>query len=664
MPKILAIDDKKDNLITLSALLKALLPDCEVLTAQSGPEGIEKARAESPDTILLDIKMPGMDGYEVCKRLKDNESTKHIPVIMISAIKTESKDLVKGLETGADAFLAKPIDEYLLIAQVNTALRIKKAEDQLRNQKDVLEEMVRGRTRALEESEEKMRAILRASPIGIVLAINRKINWANKAFFHMFNHDEDSLIGQDARAIYPDDEEYERAGRALFPSVEESGINEIETRLIRKDGTIIDCYLRACPQDPQDPSKGQIVTVSDISESKHLEAQLLQAQKMEAIGTLAGGIAHDFNNILGAIIGYAELAKMKAPQESDVIADLNQLIKSGNRAADLVHQILTVSRRHKKERQPMQLKYIVKDALKMLRATLPSTIEIKDVSGKDAGVINADPTQMHQVIMNICTNAGHAMQENGGVLEVGIGKVQVGAEDSGSRYFDLPSGSYLRLTVSDTGHGIPRHVMDKIFDPYFTTKDTGEGTGLGLSVAQGIVKAHGGTITVYSEPGKETTFHVYLPLILMEEREEKEPEGPLPTGSERILFIDDEHALIEIGSQMLERLGYEVVTRQRSVEALELFRAEPDRFDLVITDMTMPHMTGDKLARELMKIRPDIPVILCTGHSKLVSEAKAKDMGIRAFVMKPILKRTLAEAVRKALDIGPWTRNPQPVPND
>ena len=480
----------------------------------------------------------------------------------------------------------------------------------------------------------------------------------------MLNHDEDSLIGQDARAIYPDDEEYERAGRALFPSVEESRTNEIETRLIRKDGTIIDCYLRACPQDPQDPSKGQLVTVSDISEYKRLEAQLQQAQKMEAIGTLAGGIAHDFNNILGAIIGYAELAKMKAPKESAVVADLNQVIKSGNRAADLVHQILTVSRRHKKERQPMQLKYIVKDALKMLRATLPSTIEIKDVSGKDAGVINADPTQMHQVIMNICTNAGHAMQENGGVLEVGIGKVQVGAEDSGSRYFDLPSGSYLRLTVSDTGHGIPRHVMDKIFDPYFTTKDTGEGTGLGLSVAQGIVKAHGGTITVYSEPGKETTFHVYLPLILMEEREEKEPEGPLPTGSERILFIDDEHALIEIGSQMLERLGYEVVTRQGSVEALELFRAEPDKFDLVITDMTMPHMTGDKLARELMKIRPDIPVILCTGHSKLVSEAKAKDMGIRAFVMKPILKRTLAEAVRKALDIGPWTRNPQPVPND
>jgi len=649
MPKILLIDDKQDNLITLSVILKNLMSGCHVLTAQSGPAGIEKAKAELPDTILLDIKMTGMDGYAVCKKLKQDEQTKHIPVIMISAIKTESKDLVKGLESGADAFLAKPIDEYLLVAQVKTALRIKKAEDQLRNQKDFLEEMVREKTLALRESEEKMRAILKASPIGIVLSINRKIHWANKAFFRTLNHDEDSLIGQDARTIYPDDEEYERAGRALFSSVEESRTNEVETRLIRKDGTMINCRILACSLDPQDPSKGQIVTVSDISEAKRLEAQLQQAQKMEAIGTLAGGIAHDFNNILGAIIGYAELAKMKAPKESNVVADLNQVIKSGNRAADLVQQILTISRRHKKERRPMQLKYIVKEALKMLKATLPSTIEIKDNSGKDMGVINADPAQMHQVIMNLCTNADHAMQEDGGVLEVEIGKVQVGSEDSGSGYLDLLSGSYLRLTVKDTGYGIPRHVIDKIFDPYFTTKDTGEGTGLGLSVAMGIVKAHGGTITAYSQPGKGTIFHVYLPIVEDVERKEKETEGPLPTGSERILFVDDEQVLIEIASQMLEQLGYEVVSKKSSVQALELFRAEPDRFDLVITDMTMPHMTGDKLAQELMKIRPDIPIILCTGHSRLVSEAKAKDIGIRAFFMKPLVMRNLAETVRKAL---------------
>ena len=648
MTKILAIDDKMDNLISLSALLKTFLPDCEVMTAQSGPEGLEKAKAGLPDTILLDIKMPRMDGYEVCNRLKEDEQTKHIPVIMLSAIKTETGDLVKGLESGADAYLAKPIDEYVLVAQVKSALRIKKAEDQLRNQKDLLEEMVRERTRELRESEERMKAILRASPVGIGLFINRELQWANETLHRMLGYENGSLSGQNARIFYADDEEFDRVGRELIPVVDKEGAGELETRWARKDGTAFDCRIRACSFRPQDSVTGFIVTVSDISESKRLEAQLQQAQKMEAIGTLAGGIAHDFNNILGAIIGYAELARMRADQESNVAADLDKVIKSGKRAADLVQQILTISRRHKKERRPMQLKYILKEALKMLRATLPSTIEVKEIAGM--GIINADPTQMHQVIMNLCTNAAHAMQEGGGVLEVGIGDVQVGSKDPETGYLDLPSGSYLRLAVSDTGYGIPRHLMDKIFDPYFTTKDTGEGTGLGLSVVQGIVKAHGGTITVDSEPGKRTTFHVYLPLIQGEEKPEKEPEGPLPTGSERILFVDDEELLIELGRQMLEMLGYEVVTKKSSIEALALFRSEPDRFDLVITDMTMPKMTGDKLARELMEIRPDIPIILCTGHSKLISEKKAKEMGIRAFVGKPITKRAMAETVRKVLD--------------
>jgi len=219
-----------------------------------------------------------------------------------------------------------------------------------------------------------------------------------------------------------------------------------------------------------------------------------------------------------------------------------------------------------------------------------------------------------------------------------------------ARHSDMDAGSYLKLTVSDTGHGMIPEIMKRIFDPYFTTKDTGEGTGLRLSVAHGIVNAHGGTITVYSEPGKGTTFHVYLPVILLEEREKKKSEESLPTGSERILIVDDEQALVEIGRQMLERLGYEVVTQKSSIEALELFRAEPDRFDLVITDMTMPHMTGDKLAQKLMKIRPDIPIILCTGHSRLVSKEKAKDMGIKAFIMKPLSTRVMAETVREVLD--------------
>ena len=384
-------------------------------------------------------------------------------------------------------------------------------------------------------------------------------------------------------------------------------------------------------------------------ERKHLEAQLQQAQKMEAIGTLAGGIAHDFNNILGGIIGYAELAKMKVPEGSNVIAYLDKMIKSSDRAADLIKQILTLSRQHKQGQRPVQVRHIVQETLNLLRATLPTTIEIRKDLAKDAGVVNADPTQMHQVIMNLTTNAGHAMQKNGGLLEVALANVELDYP-SASKHLDLAAGSYLRLTVSDTGHGMTAETLERIFDPYFTTKDTGEGTGLGLSVVQGIVKTHGGTITVYSEMGKGTTFHVYLPIILDEERAEKESEEPLPTGSERILFIDDEEVLVETGGQILKQLGYEVVTKISSVQALELFRAAPDRFDLVITDMTMPHMTGDKLARDLMKIRPDIPVILCTGHSRLVSEEKAKDIGIRAFVMKPLVMRNLAETVRKVLD--------------
>jgi CheY-like chemotaxis protein len=252
--------------------------------------------------------------------------------------------------------------------------------------------------------------------------------------------------------------------------------------------------------------------------------------------------------------------------------------------------------------------------------------------------------------MNLTTNAGHAMQENGGVLEVTLANVELDAL-SAEKHLDLDAGSYLRLTVSDTGHGMTPETMERIFDPYFTTKDTGEGTGLGLSVAHGIVKAHGGAITVYSELGKGTTFHVYLPVIHEAEKAEKdEPKEALPTGSERILFIDDEEVLLEIGGQMLELLGYEVVTKISSEQALEMFRKQPDQFDLVITDMTMPHMTGDKFARELMKIRPHISVILCTGHSTLVLEEKAKDIGIRAFVMKPLVMRNLAETVRKVLD--------------
>ena len=549
MPKILAIDDKEDNLITISAILKAFVPDCQVITALSGPEGIERAKTESPDTILLDIKMPQMDGYEVCERLKKNKDTKHIPILMITAIKTDPKDLVMGLESGADAYLAKPIDESVLIAQVNTALRVKKAEDQLRNQKDLLEEMVLARTAELT-----------------------------------------------------------KANKRLEKEIKEHRQAEKEKRRV--------------------------------------ETQLLQAQKMEAIGTLAGGIAHDFNNILTSIIGYSELGKARILQGDDATSDLDQIHNSGNRAKTLVQQIVTVGQRQDQEQRPIQLGYIVKEALGLLRAALPSTIEIREVIPKNTHIIHADPTQMHQVVMNLCTNAGQAMNKKGGTLEVKLENVSITEPE-----VNLKPGPYVRLTVRDTGGGINPEVTKRIFEPYFTTKEKGEGTGLGLSVVHGIVVTHGGMITAESKPGEGSTFHVYLPRT---EQPEKTPETnaqePLPTGTERILFVDDEPVLLEMTRQMLERLGYEVVTANGSIEALELFRKDPDRFDLVITDMTMPKMTGIELARELLNIRPRIPIILCSGSIDQTLKGKAQAAGIREFMAKPISVRSIAQTVRKVLN--------------
>jgi len=495
---------------------------------------------------------------------------------------------------------------------------------------------------ALKRSEEKYRSMMEAMKDPIyICSQDYRVEYMNPAMIQRTGRD---ATGEDCFKAVHDLEE--KCSWCKRHKVQQGECLESEI-VSPKDNRSY--HVSSSPIVHEDGSVSQVTVFRDTTDLKELEVQLQQAQKMEAIGTLAGGIAHDFNNILGGIMGYAELAKMKAPEESKVIADLDNVIRSSERAADLIKQILTISRRHKKEQKPVQVRYIVSEALKLLKATLPATIEIREDLARDAGIVNADPTQIHQVIMNLGTNAGHAMQDDGGVLEVTLANVEFD-DLSASKHLDLTAGSYLRLTVSDTGHGMPPEIMERIFDPYFTTKDTGEGTGLGLSVAQGIVKAHRGTVTVYSELGKGTTFHVYLPLILEEEREEKESEGPLPTGSECILFIDDEQVLIEVGGQMLEQLGYEVVTKRSSVQALELFRAEPERFHLVITDMTMPHMTGDKLAQELMKIRPQIPIILCTGHSRLVSEEKAKEIGIKAFVMKPLVMRNLAETVRKILD--------------
>jgi signal transduction histidine kinase/ActR/RegA family two-component response regulator len=387
------------------------------------------------------------------------------------------------------------------------------------------------------------------------------------------------------------------------------------------------------------------------------EKQLQQMMKLQAIGTLAGGIAHDFNNILFPIVGYTELTMDDIPKDSQARQNLEEILKATNRAKELVQQILTFSRQDCQERKPLQVQYLIKEALKLLRATIPSSIEIECDIDNTCGPIRGNPTQIHQVIMNLCTNAYHAMQESGGKLEVSLKEIHISYEQSLDRV-GMKIGKHIELMVKDSGQGMEPQVMERIFEPYYTTKEQGKGTGLGLSVIHGIIKNHGGDIAVSSQPGKGATFKVYLPII-DDIEEEIQTDEPLiaVNGKERILLIDDEEQIIDVEQQILERLGYKVTSKTDSEEALEEFAAQPDRFDLVITDMTMPKMTGDQLARRMMAIKPQIPVILCTGFNETISEEKALAMGINKFVMKPIVKDELASTIRTVLDNRPALPN-------
>ncbi|MCK5228875.1 MAG: response regulator, partial [Desulfobulbaceae bacterium] len=380
-----------------------------------------------------------------------------------------------------------------------------------------------------------------------------------------------------------------------------------------------------------------------------LESQLQQAQKMEAIGTLAGGIAHDFNNLLGVILGFAEMAQDQAPEDSLIHADLDKVLSAGHRAKDLVAQILAFSRQTKSEQIHLHPQPILKEAIKLIRSSIPTTISVEQNIEDGCGAIKADPTQLHQIIMNLCTNSYQAMEEHGGILSITLDRTELTTDDLRDEPSLIP-GSYVQLTIADTGPGINPDIQKHIFDPYFTTKEVGKGTGLGLSVVHGIVKNHGGMISADSKVGEGTTFHVFFPELIEMIEENVVAAHSMPTGNERILFVDDERLLADMGKQLLERSGYSVTALTSSREALEMFRAQPDQFDLVITDQTMPGLTGVNLAQAIFAIQQNMPIILCTGYSTTISKKKALAMGIREFVMKPMLKNDIAPLIRKVLD--------------
>ena len=383
-------------------------------------------------------------------------------------------------------------------------------------------------------------------------------------------------------------------------------------------------------------------------DKKRLQKQLIQAHKMEAVGQLAGGIAHDFNNILSSVIGFTELALDDVQKGSLTEENLQEVYLAGKRAKELVRQILTFARQSDEKLSPIRVDLIAKEALKFLRSSIPTTIEIESKINSVSRIMG-NQTQVHQILMNLCTNAAYALEEKGGILTVSLKDISLDKNFSG-KASDSEYRNYIEIVVSDTGTGIPSEITESIFDPYFTTKKPGEGTGMGLALVKGIVESYGGKITVASQVGKGTTFTIYLPITKKRSDQEAYVSEELPTGTERILFVDDEAAIAKMGSQILKRLGYSVNTQTNSTKALALFRSKPDGFELVVTDMTMPNLTGDKLAVELMKIRPEIPVILCTGYSKKLSDETASEVGIKAFLGKPVVKSDLAKTVRNVLD--------------
>ncbi|MFH1981568.1 MAG: PAS domain S-box protein [Pseudomonadota bacterium] len=500
---------------------------------------------------------------------------------------------------------------------------------------------------ALRESEKKYRQIFDNASDAIFIAQNETIKFPNKAALAATGYSAEELEGCSlSELVYADDrDEVVTRHRMQMKGLPPQHL--LNYRVIRKDGQVVWVESKAV-NIQWEGAPASLNFLRDITSRIIMEERLERSQRLEAIGTLAGGIAHDFNNILSAIIGYTEIALLDAGDGAPLKKNLQKVLQAGERARHLVQQILAFSRQTDPEPKPVQIRLIVSEALKLLRATLPTTIAIhKDLSSQAA--VMADPTQIHQVVMNLCTNAAQAMRDSGGTLLLTLKDVELSGEFI-SRYPGVREGRYLRFSVQDSGPGIPADIVNRVFDPFFTTKSPGEGTGLGLSVVHGIAEAHGGMVTVDSAPGKGATFHVYLPAIEAGAPEALETASILPTGTERVLFVDDEQLQIDLGRQILERLGYTVETFTDSREALRRFLETPAGFDAVITDMTMPHITGDLLAARLLAVRPDIPVIICTGYSDLLSEEAAAAMGIKAFIMKPVIMKDMAHLIRKILD--------------
>jgi len=525
-----------------------------------------------------------------------------------------------------------------------------------------LEEQVRQRVKSLKQSEERL---------GLSLVVSRSGIWDwnlktgevffGPNYFRISGYESDEFphaYEEWKKRVHPDDIDLvvEKVQEFLAG---DSSIFSVEFRFKKKDGSWMWLLGQGMIFDrDKDGAPVRFTgTHTDISERKQaqqereqLRNQLIQAQKMESLGTLAGGIAHDFNNILAAVLGYTELVIDDLPGNSVHKASLQAVIGAANRARDLTRQILMFSRKDPKTKEAVRIGFVVKEAIDLLQQTIPSSVRLKVEISQTAIYVSADPTELHQIVINLCTNAYHALNNEEGEVFIGLEPQDVNGEMA-ARYPSLSEGRFAVITIRDDGSGMDQETLARIFEPFYTTKEPGKGTGMGLSVVHGIVQSYGGTIGVESTPGKGTTFKIFLPTTDIEIAEGQIAKKEAPTqGSGKILFVDDEPALASLGQQFLESLGFEVFATVSPVEALEKFSADPEFFDLIISDQTMPEISGDALAAEAMKIRPGIPIIICTGHSTVLDAEKAHAMGISAFLMKPYERTKLASIVLQVMD--------------
>jgi PAS domain S-box-containing protein len=637
--EILIVDDDIRNLFSLKAILDD--PAYSIITAETGADAIELTKSHDFAVVILDVNLPEMNGFETAERMRQRKKNRHLPLIFLTAFFNDDSYVSKGYLAGAVDYIIKPVAPVIICSKVNIFVELHR----LRKSSEL-----RAAER-LKISEAKYKSLFDTSRDGIAfISMDGQIERANKAYCDMLGYTENELIFMTYHQHTPrewinkDLEILEQQVLARDYS------EEYRKEFIRKDNTVFPVMVRIwLVRDTNGKPLRLLKLVRDVTDQIRLEAQLRQAQKMESIGTLAGGIAHDFNNILGAIIGYTQLARYNIKEPDRALADIDHVLTASNRAKDLVKHILGFSRLTEHRMQPIQLHHIVKEALKLIRASLPSTIEIRQEISSQGTAMMADPTEIHQVLMNFCTNSLHSMENTGGVLEVVLEPVDQDNIDI-NEHPGLNPGPLVRLTVSDTGCGIdPKHI-ERIFDPYFTTKQKGTGTGLGLAVVHGIIKNHGGSVHVRSQLGVGTVMTVIFPRL--ESAVEKEPIGSekLPTGHESILFVDDEKSLVEIEKMMLQRLGYHVVSEFSSRKAFNTFINNIDHFDLVITDMTMPEMTGLELARGISAIKPGIPIIICTGYNNKITEDVAREAGIARVLLKPLEIREFAVTIRELLD--------------